>query len=340
MPSSRTSPARWQTRARGVGRCRRRWAAASRFRHWRPHCSPALTAAATPSTPSASCRPCDSASVVTPAVRARDAPPPNRRRASGFRRRASGSDALVLFGATGDLAFRKIFPAVQALVRRRVLNAPDHRRGPRELGHRPAFASGVADSLRSFGDPDDRDSTTALLERLSFVAGDYRDPDTFRRSGSEPRGLPAPAALPGHPAEPVPHGDQESAAYTATAQAGVVVEKPFGRDLRSARALNRVLRRRFDESAIYRIDHYLGKESVQNLLYFRFANSFLEPIWNRHFVDSRHRVDGRGVRRGGPRPLLRGSGRAARRRAEPSAAGGRAPGDGAALRQRRGRPAR
>lgn len=197
----------------------------------------------------------------------------------------SRSDALVLFGATGDLAFKKIFPALQAMIKRGHLTVPvigvaKGNRTIAQLGDR------VRESLAQFGGGVDEAAFAKLVQLLQYVDGDYREEDTFARLREKLGGARHPLyylAIPPSMFRTVVEGlDQSGCAQGAR----VVVEKPFGRDLASAQALNRTLHRAFDESAIFRIDHYLGKESIQNLLYFRFANSFLEPIWNREYVDS------------------------------------------------------
>jgi glucose-6-phosphate 1-dehydrogenase len=195
------------------------------------------------------------------------------------------SDALVLFGATGDLAHKKIFPSLYAMVRRGVLDQP-------VVG--VAIDDWTADQLierardgieKAKGSVDDK-VFAKLAGLLRYVSGDYRDASTFRRLkdalGSAVRPLHY-LAIPPSMFEPVVQGLQQSG---AAAGARLMVEKPFGRDLASAQWLNRILHLVFDEDSIFRIDHYLGKEAVQNLLYFRFANSYLEPIWNRNYVDS------------------------------------------------------
>jgi len=195
------------------------------------------------------------------------------------------SDALVLFGATGDLAYRKIFPALQALIRRGQLETPIVAVGKETWGIE-RLRERVLDSIREFGDDTERRSRDSLLGRLQFVHGDYRDGETFTRLGEVLRDTQCPLHYLAIPPSLFGVVIQGLHAGGDCAKARVVVEKPFGRDLKSAQELNAVLRARFAEPSIFRIDHYLGKESVQNLLYFRFANTFLEPIWNRHYVDS------------------------------------------------------
>jgi len=194
------------------------------------------------------------------------------------------SDALVLFGASGDLAQRKIFPALLALYSRG-LELPVisiSRSGMQREG----LVNHAADGLDRFAYAGDAQARQKLLANIEYVEGDYRDADTFRRLKQAVSKFERPLyylAIPPSLFETVILALKD---IDAVATARVVVEKPFGRDLQSARELNAVLRAAFDERAIFRIDHYLGKESVQNLLYFRFANAFLEAVWNRDNVRS------------------------------------------------------
>jgi glucose-6-phosphate 1-dehydrogenase len=202
---------------------------------------------------------------------------------------APPSDALVFFGASGDLAYKKIFPALLAMVRQDGFDLPiigvSHSKwNDKQLVERARDS--VEQDAKQQKKKVDEAAFRKLARQLKYVNGDYNDAVTYttlkKALATSKRPLHY-LAIPPNFFGKVAQGLQKAG---CTENARVVVEKPFGRDLKSARELNRILHDVFPENAIFRIDHYLGKEPVQNLLYYRFANSFLEPVWNRNYIAS------------------------------------------------------
>lgn len=197
----------------------------------------------------------------------------------------SQSDALVVYGATGDLAHKMIFPALYAMAKRGTLNVPvigvafpkwSLERLQRRVTH----------SIKQAGGIDNKQAFRHLLAVLKYVSGDYNDAKTFASIKAALGKAKRPAHYLAIPPSLFGTVIQRLGESGLSKDARVIVEKPFGRDLASALALNKVARSVFPEDSIFRIDHFLGKEAIMNILYFRFANSFLEPIWNRNYIAS------------------------------------------------------
>jgi len=195
------------------------------------------------------------------------------------------SDALVFFGATGDLAYKKIFPALQAMLKRGNLNVPVI--GVAKAGwNLDELKARAKDSLEKHGGLDPA-AFAMFSNLLRYVDGDYNDPATFQAIRQELGSAQRPAhylAIP--PVLFAKVVEQLSKAGCAEASARVIVEKPFGTDLASAQALNGILLGAFDEKRIFRIDHYLGKKPVHNMLFARFGNAMFEPFWKREHIES------------------------------------------------------
>ncbi len=196
------------------------------------------------------------------------------------------SDALVLFGVTGDLAHKLVIPSLYAMVKRGELKVPVIGVAANKWSLEQ-LRSRVKDSLKHFGGGiDNQRAFNQLLSLLSYVSGDYNDSGTFTKIKEALGRARRPAHYLAIPPSLFPTVISGLGAADLARHARVIVEKPFGRDLASSRELNRVAATVFPEDSIYRIDHFLGKEAIMNILYFRFANSFLEPFWNRNYVSS------------------------------------------------------
>src|SRR5271166_3922760 len=195
------------------------------------------------------------------------------------------SDAFVFFGATGDLAHKKIFPALQNMVRHGALDVPVIGVA-KSAWTTEQLLERARDSVTKFGGGVDPEAFPKLCELLSYIDGDYKDDKTYAALRAKLGDAQSPTHYLAIPPSMFPVVVKGLGSSGCAKNARVILEKPFGRDLVSARKLNDTLHQVFPEDNIFRIDHYLGKEAVENLLVFRFANTFLEPIWNRNYVES------------------------------------------------------
>jgi glucose-6-phosphate 1-dehydrogenase len=195
------------------------------------------------------------------------------------------SDALVFFGATGDLAYKKIFPALHAMARRGHLEFPVI--GVAKSGWNvDQLRARARESIEKHGGGVNDEAFKRLIARLRYIDGDYQDSTTYTALLKAMEGAKLPTHYLAIPPSLFATVIENLGKSGCARNARVILEKPFGQDLPSAQALNETLHTVFDESRVFRIDHYLGKEPVQNLVMFRFANTFLEPIWNRRYVHS------------------------------------------------------
>ena len=215
--------------------------------------------------------------------------------------RQQPTDALVLLGVTGDLAYKKIFPSLERLEMSGALEMPVI--GIAKSGwNLQKVRERARASIKDHGLGTNQEAIERLIARMEYIDGDYRDATIYSLLAERLKGLSAPLFYLAIPPSLFPTVIEGLHKARLTHHGRVVVEKPFGRDLESAQALDQTLKRYFAEEHAFRIDHYLGKEPVQNLLYFRFANTFLEPIWNRTYVQSiqvtmaeKFGVEGRGA---------------------------------------------